>query len=130
MTNEKRYKDALEEIARMNVGPITNEIIRRALHPKETCPQCNGAGEVPQIRTPDCGDCESYSSTGPWSGECHKGHKISDETDSVCYSDFVNRRPMQTCPSCNGRSKDYEEEKTVPVQTHHHHDFFEHIDID
>lgn len=109
MCNE-RFKNALKQIDQINftgkasaIGLEVQEIIRQAFHPNEPCPQCKGVGEVPQIRTPDCGDCVSYTCTGPYSGDCNKGHKIQDETDSVCSKDFVNEFPMQTCPSCRGK---------------------------
>ena len=45
--SEERFKDALKEIDGMNIGPRVKEIIRRAFHPDEPCPQCQGEGEVP-----------------------------------------------------------------------------------
>ena len=114
-----RLKDALEEINNMDfdtgradlLGLRVKEVIRRAFHPDEPCPQCKGVGEVSRIRTPDCGNCKYYSTTGPYSGECHKGHHIQDETDSVCSTDFVDNFPMEICPSCRGIKIIKEEEE-------------------
>ena len=110
MDNEDRYKKALKKIGDMNfntgradlLGLRIKEIVREAIHPYKPCPQCKGVGKVPQIRIPDCGDCVNFSSTGPWSGVCSKNHKINDDTDSICSTDFENRLPMQTCHSCGG----------------------------
>lgn len=107
--NDTRFEDALKQIGDINftgrassIGLRVKEIIRQAFNPDEPCPQCEGEGKVPQIRTPDCGDCISYTCSGPWSGDCGKGHEIQDEIDPIC-SEFTNRFPMQTCPSCGGK---------------------------
>jgi len=111
--SDNRFEDALNQINEMNfytgradlLGMRVREVIRRAFHPNDPCPKCRGAGEIPQTRTPDCGDCVNYTGTGPWSGDCGKGHKIQDETDSICRSDFEHRLPMEVCPSCGGKKE-------------------------
>lgn len=103
--SEERFKNALKQIDGMDLGLRVKEVIRRAFHPDEPCPQCRGAGEVPRIGTPDCGLCMNYSTSGPYSGNYSKGHNIRDEIDSICRDDFEASLPMQECPSCRGKKE-------------------------
>lgn len=112
MDNEDRYKEALLKIANINfdntgradlLGLRIKEVIREAICPDTPCPQCEGVGEVSQIRTPDHGDCKNWGSCGPYSGKCKLRKAYRDEMATDVCSEFDNRYPMQTCPSCNGK---------------------------
>ena len=137
MTNSERYKDALEKIDKISfstgradlLGKRVKEVIRKAIHPDETCPECKGTGEVPNHST-DCGSCTSWNCTGPYSGICKKNIKQNiDECDPRCSEGFEYSVPMLTCTTCNGESVQYEEE--VVVASHGKQDFSAvKIDID
>lgn len=108
--SEELLKEALEKIDSMNfpagrgstLGLEIREVIRKAFHPDEPCPQCKGAGEVPQIREFDHGDCKKWESRGPYNGWCKHFQENRDEmAKDVCYK-FDPRLPMQKCPSCKG----------------------------
>lgn len=111
MTDEHRYKDALLKIANMNfntgradlLGLRIKEVVREAICPDKPCPQCNGVGEVPQIRTPDHGDCRNWESRGPYNGWCKLHKDYRDEMAKDLCHKFDHRLPMQTCPSCDGK---------------------------
>ncbi len=111
--NVNRFKNALKQIGGMDfntgradlLGLRVKEIIRRAFHPDEPCPQCKGAGEVPQIREFDHGDCKKWESRGPYNGWCKEFKENRDEmAKDVCYK-FDPRLPMQKCPSCGGKKE-------------------------
>ncbi len=93
------------------------EIIRQVYYPDKPCTQCNGVGEIPQIRTPDHGDCKNWESRGPWHGWCklHKKDTL-EETKDICHK-FENKFPMQKCPSCLDRPTLREELKNDKEKT-------------
>lgn len=137
--SENRYKDALEQINNMNfntgradlLGLRVKEVIRRAFHPDEVCPQCNGEGKVPQIREEICGDCKFAKSTGsPWETktcEIKMKKKVFDDWSTPCHK-FENRYPMETCPSCNGKPIKIKEEMSIGIS--HKYNFFGNIDLE
>lgn len=127
---EERYRKALERIEKMFSGEGTvrveqcrmREIVREAFHPDEQCPQCKGVGEVPQIREENHGDCVNCESCGPWNNKCKLFKAYVDEFSKDICSEFVNRFPMQKCPSCAGIIP--KKEESDPIE-----DKFEILDI-
>ena len=102
-----RYKEALEEIYNMSfetgradlLGLRVKEVIRRALHPSEECPQCNGAGEVPNtIR-----ECV-FEEEGPMTIKCLKFNKYV-QNSNICRDclDYTAKHSKMKCPSCLGQ---------------------------
>ena len=125
MTNEQRYKAALEEINGMNIGPRTKEVIRRAFHPNETCPQCNGAGEVPNTSR----WCV-FEEEGPMTLKCLKFNKYV-QNSNICRDchDYEAKYPKMKCPSCKGKTIEYMEEEPVVVG-HKEFNVFDYIDLE
>lgn len=123
--NEDRYKAALEQIDVLTSGPRTKEIIRRALHPNETCPQCQGKGEVPNTSR----WCV-FEEEGPMTLKCIKFNKYV-QNSNICRdcTDYEAKYPKMTCPSCNGKSVGYTEEEPVVIP-HKQFNFFSNIDLE
>lgn len=134
--SNNRFKDALEQINNMNfntgradlLGLEVREVIRRAFHPDEQCPQCNGAGEVLRTLQADHGSCRNWESRGPYNGWCKKLKEYRDECGFDVCSMFDDRWPTEKCPSCNGKPIKTKEE--IPIGVSHKHDFFENIDLE
>ena len=128
--NSDRYRKALEEINNMATGDRgvsakrVREIIRRAFHPNETCPQCNGEGEVPNTSR----WCV-FEKEGPMTIECLKFNKYV-QNSNICRdcSDYTAKYSKMKCPSCNGKSTEYEEDEPVAIGSKH--DFFGNIDLE
>jgi len=99
--SEERYKDALNQIANMDLGPRVKEIIRRAFHPTEPCPQCEGVGEVPNT-SKWC----LFEEEGPMTIKCLKFNKYV-QNSNICRdcNAFEAKYPKMTCPSCNGKKE-------------------------
>ena len=99
--SEERYKDALKQIDGMNPGPRVREIIRRAFHPDEPCPECKGAGEVPNTNR----WCV-FEEEGPLTIKCVKFNKYVQNSD-ICKNclNYTPKHSKMKCPSCGGRKE-------------------------
>jgi hypothetical protein len=116
--SEERYKDALKQIDAMDLGPRVKEIIRRAFHPDEPCPQCEGVGEVPNT-SKWC----IFEEEGPMTLKCLKFNKYV-QNSNICRDcpDYAAKYPKMTCPSCSGK-------KFTKVELQEVDDRFEILDL-
>jgi DnaJ-class molecular chaperone len=99
--SEERFKDALNQIANMDLGPRVKEIIRRAFHPDEPCHQCQGKGEVPNT-SKWC----VFEEEGPMTLKCLKFNKYVQNSNICSDCDgYTAKYPKMTCPSCDGKKE-------------------------
>lgn len=116
-----RLKKALEQINGITSDLRIKEVIRRAFHPGKPCPQCEGAGEVPNT-SKWC----VFEEEGPMTLKCLKFNKYV-QNSNICRdcTDYEAKYSKMKCPSCNGKPMEIIKEG-YPVKV----DFFANIDLE